>query len=329
MKSSTDLIRQVESLEIAPEDREGAYRAISLYSARLLEGAQEFRAEIKSLQPATRRVLGDWRKNAEGNYYWGCLWRCLVQNANPSQLDVDSRDIKWIFKHLKKAERDLLKQRAESERIPVSTAQLSAQQTNQLVHEMKTFVTRMVNRKLRFVFKHDPGTDMEDLIQDIMLHAVRAIRIKENDSNLDYVLNYAKRAAHNHMVNLIMRYTRKKRARLASTSQKDREYLSIVVSWEGKASTSFKDQIRWEEDSQTLVNRIEQRLGAHHALYVRCVLGMSPEFDKWVQEWHRKDPQTLKFSMLGELARLWAELDQNELEQNIAPLLSKEGFKER
>jgi hypothetical protein len=105
------------------------------------------------------------------------------------------------------------------------------------------YVKFLTYKKLRFLVKAN-NLDFVDFHNDILIKTLQAYyKLVPTEKSLEYVINYLKRVAHNHVINLISLNTTKKRGRMVCTGinkNNERSFSLLAVS---------ENQIRMADDS--------------------------------------------------------------------------------
>jgi hypothetical protein len=178
--------------------------------------------------------------------------------------------------------------------------------TTDMLKKLRKYCKNIANRKLRFICTYDQGLSINDMESDLLEYAIKSISKKNFYNDNEFMLNYAKRSAHNRMVNIIKRNTSVKRSRIVSSHTQDREYevrMSTLETVQHISNKKSVEYLLWKAS----------RLGIHQEYYVRCILGIIPEFDTWVYTWYNKRIKSISLEKLSTIAKRWVGISENEV----------------
>lgn len=113
------------------------------------------------------------------------------------------------------------------------------------------YIKSLVYRKLRFVAKSQ-NLSLEDLQGDVLLKVCQAYyKSVPSTMSPDHIANYLRRAAHNHIMNMISSATTQKRGRLinAGTDRNNERMFSMVVLSENQLNINSQDgeEVHYDE----------------------------------------------------------------------------------
>lgn len=259
-----------------------------------------------------RQAVRAWRQWALSSFYWGNLWRAII-TGDPTTWKVYSEDVDLLRSYLSRADLRVI----EDMYFVRSVSRLSADVIMDLQARLRKWAWALYHKHLRFIAQYDKGVTSEDLVGSVMEAGLRALRRYEHQGNPKKTLNYAKRAAQNEAINLIGRYTRRKRARIVATKKDPtRQYLCRTVSFE-----EVQPLLEKQAASDPLYDHIRVQLGAEYERYARAILGEWPDFDEWVVATHDVDTDRLPRRKLERLAREWSGITSEQARRHLGPLL--------
>lgn len=286
------------------------YQLIAQYTAKIID-RPTFTARVKEMDIQTKRQIKQWRRWSDGSFYYQRLWRAVIKGKSFfSRYQVEREDIHWVTSYLSDEDKKSLRKIRKEQLVPIKRFKKHIFEA--LLLDLKKFCSKLVSYKCWFICKYDAGTTLEDITAEILEHATTAVLRYEPLYDRKKVLGYAKKAAHNRVINLIKEATAKKRARVINEGSATNEYRSLVVSYD-----KCHDIITSEDLNQTLT-----RLGVtdpDHDNFARAILGLCPSFDVWLKNWAKKDVLKLSVKEVGELAKEWLGIDS--IDQNLGKLL--------
>jgi DNA-directed RNA polymerase specialized sigma24 family protein len=259
-----------------------------------------------------RHAVRAWRQWALSSFYWGNLWRAIVTN-DPATWKVHREDVDLIRSYLSRSDLACI----EDMYFVRSVSRLSAEVIMDLQVRLRNWAWVLYHKHLRFIAQYDKGLSSEDLVASVMEAGLKALRRYEHQNNPKKTLNFAKRAAKNEAINIIGRYTRRKRARIVATKDDPtRQFLCRTVSFE-EVQPILEKQVA----SDPLYDYIRVQLGHEYERYARAILGEWPAFDEWVATTHDVETDRLPRRKLERFAREWSGITTEQARRNLAPLL--------
>lgn len=161
--------------------------------------------------------------------------------------------------------------------LPHQSTQLSMEYTSKLFSDIfkgvHVYIKSLVYRKLRFVAKSQ-NLGLEDLQGEVLLKVVQAYyKVVPTTMSDDHIANYLRRAAHNHIMNMISSATTQKRGRLVNAGldrNKERTFSMIVLS-ENQLNVNSLDgeEINYDElgaDQQHEAERLDLKISVAQLL---------------------------------------------------------------
>ena len=159
------------------------------------------------------------------------------------EVDVDPVDARQAYRIL--AEQPSFRNRLRKEsrricRVMPLTEEYVVSLFNRLYPAVLSYVKAISFRTLRFVARSS-NLDMTDLHSELMVKVVQAYyRLVPSDKSEPYLVNYLRRVAHNHAMNMIQSHTTQKRGRLlkVGTDAGNNPIFSLTVVSENQLNVS-------------------------------------------------------------------------------------------
>lgn len=167
---------------------------------------------------------------------------------------------------------------------------------------VNVYTRSLVYRKLRFVARSQNMT-LDELTSDVMAKVVQAYyKLVPTAQCDDYVGNYLRRSAHNHIMNMIHSATSKKRGRLINTGKDvhGNDTFNLLVASENQLNVNSLDgeEVRYDElsvdttESERLtlrisVNQLMKNAGADRTKvrFLKILMGAySRRFSQWLRD---------------------------------------------
>lgn len=259
-----------------------------------------FLKDVKSL------INNDVTPNAirRAVFYSICSRVPWVYSAN--KFGVDLQDILFCWEGLdektKKKVRSAAKIRA--------TDCLSKAQMDKLVLSLIPHCKRTAYKRLRFIQDSDAAISLEDIWQELLLHAIRTINtydyfIKDGQPDIAKIKNHAQRSVTNFAINMAIKSVVPTRARIANITQACGEcesckagkpnkcertvpqYETTTLSLDGDNGISLYNSLSSEEKHCILdrdyISKIQKSLPEDVSKFVSIIIeDGSSEFDCWL-----------------------------------------------
>ena len=137
-------------------------------------------------------------------------------------LDLTTLDLMWATETLTREERSALA--LERSCVPIHTSH----GVEDFVHRVTPTIKKLCRQKLAFITNYDGGHDIEDMVNDLRLHAVRLVRHYEvEDLTDDHIIRLVQQGIKNRVKNIAGSYGRPKRRSL----QRVHKRTSYRVAW--------------------------------------------------------------------------------------------------
>lgn len=155
----------------------------------------------------------------------------------------------------------------------------------EITKEIKVWVRKFVYRKMAFIMRSQ-SLDVEDLEYELVSKGIQGLfQIYPRIHSKEHATNFTKRVIHNHGINLINRYTHKKRARVLQNT--DKTFYSNTVSFDAVQNIlEAQENMRVEEDRDLEIdvrNVYEHAPGKFKKLLILLQGASDMDFTRWLR----------------------------------------------
>lgn len=200
--------------------------------------------QVTAMKSAVRSACGRdhvdhimvWLAGLDYNSPFKNVWRVFFDHlrtgeplaASAARYEIGIKDITFIYQCLSERAVALLEHMALSTVNTMITKRLSSRNKNKIVSELDKHAKYLVGKKLRFITQYDPGLDVLDFHQELMLSGMTAVRHYEHMAegakhDILKITNFSRSSMSNHAFAIIKYHTTDDRARIQNVSaQQDR-----------------------------------------------------------------------------------------------------------
>lgn len=358
--SSPSLIETIKPFieSLSPKDTPVAHRAVGRFALlgevlvyneivkqlSVKDVREIFLTHVKQTLKTLPTVPGIWR----ATFY--AVRKAIPWADAAPKFGVTEKDIEFCWGGLQQADKAAVKEAASG---LMTFERLAPKILIDMVSELDKFCASVAYKRLRFLQTTDHAVGLEDLKNDLLAHALLAIRKYEHFSddgknhNVTKIKNYVKRSITNHALNLINYYTSKGRARIENITvhcgqcayckegkfthcqNTVNDFRATTVSLDAATDPAKKvTQKITCEDSTDMIDilawdRLYENADPSVVQYIDIITekNIPEEFEPWLQTNYKLTFEGLDTRKLGQFAAYYCGLDETYLREIFAEKL--------